>query len=397
MANDLTFNQIATILNSILVQANGVSSLVATDTSSFVTGGAEALKCGYDVLNTAASQVLSKTIFSIRPYSAKFKGLDWTPQQFGNMMRKLTIVDKAFENDPAIDPLQMVDGGSIDPFVLNTVVCQQENFYGTEVFKKAVTIYDWQWDQAMQNAEQLGSFISMIMQNATDMLEQARENLKRMTIVNFIGAVLGNYPNQNIKLVTEYNTYIAASPALTWADICADATEYQRFMRFAYARIATISAMLTERSALYHVSMPTKTIMRHTPYEYQQVYMLAQEKFGMEAQVLADAYHDNYLKYANVETVNFWQSIDTPDEINVTPSYLETTGGNAGEVLKGAAVNKSGIFAVLMDRDACGVIQRNERIKTQPNMRADYNNWWFSAAHEYINSFTENFVVFTLD
>lgn len=397
MANNLTFNQIATILNTILVQANGTSNIVVTDTSDFVTGGAEALKCGYDVLNTTVSQMLSATIFANRPYKAKFGGLDWTPQQYGNMMRKISIIDKAFVDDPAIDPLQIVDGGSVDPFVISTVNAFSENFYGSETFKKAVTIYDWQWDQAMQNAEMLGSFISMIMQNATDMLEQARENLKRMTIVNFIGAVIGNYTNQNIKLVTEYNTYTGASPALTWTDICADATEYQRFMRFAYSRIATISSMLTERSALYHVSMPSKVIMRHTPYEYQQIYMLAQEKFGMEAQVLADAYHDNYLKYANVETVNFWQSIDTPDEINVTPSYLETTGGNAGEILKGAAVNKSGIFAVLMDRDACGLIQRNERIRTQPNMRADYTNWWFSAVHQYINSFTENFVVFTLD
>lgn len=397
MANSLTFDQIATVLNTILVQANGTSSLVVTDTSSFVVGGAEALKCGYDVLNTSVSQMLSKTIFANRPYSAKFKGLEWSPQQFGNMMRKLSIIDKAFVDDPAIDPLQIVDGGSVDPFVITTVAVQQENFVGSSVFKKPVTVYDWQWDQAFSDAESLGSFLSMIMQNATDMLEQARENLKRMTIVNFIGAVLGNYPNQNFKLVTAYNTYINASPALTWADICADATEYQRFMRFAYSRIASISSMLTERSGLFHVSMPGKTIMRHTPYEYQQVYMLAQEKFGMEAQVLADAYHDNYLKYANVETVNFWQSIDTPDEINVTPSYLETTGLNAGEVIQGAAVNQGGIFAVLMDRDAAGVIQRNERVRTQPNMRADYTNWWFSAVHQYINSFTENFVVFTLD
>ena len=398
MANDLTFNQLSTILNSILVQANGTSSIVVTDTSSFITGGQEALKAGYDTLSTAISQVLSKTIFSVRPYSARFKGMEMTIQQYGNMMRKLSVIDKAFEDDDSIDPTVIVDGGSVDPFVINKPLVQQENFYGREVYKKVLTIYDWQLDQAFSGPDQFASFIGMMMQNASDMLEQARENTKRMTLTNLIGAIIGNYStNQQIKLVTAYNTYIGASPALTWADICGDNSHYQRFMRFAYARIAATAALFTERSAKYHVSLSGKTIMRHTPYADQRLYMLGQERYDMEAQVLADAFHDNYLKLADVETVNFWQAIDSPDEIYVTPSYLETTGGNAGTIQKGAAVNQSGIFAVLMDRDACGVVQMNERARTAYNPRGEYTNHFFSVCQQYFNSFTENAVVFTLD
>ena len=398
MANDLSFNQLSTILNSILVQANGTSNIVVTDTSSFITGGQEALKAGYDTLSTAISQVLSKTIFSVRPYNAKFKGMDMTIQQYGNMTRKLSVIDKAFEDDDSIDPVQIVDGGSIDPFTINKPLVQQENFYGMEVYKKVLTIYDWQLDQAFSGPDQFASFIGMMMQNTSDMLEQARENTKRMTLVNLIGAIIGNYStNQQIQLVTEYNTYINASPAMTWADICADNAHYQRFMRFAYSRIATIAALFTERSAKFHVSLAGKTIMRHTPYADQRLYMLGQERYSMEAQVLADAFHDNYLKYADVETVNFWQAINTPDEINVTPSYLETTGGQAGEIVKGAAVNTSGIFAVLMDRDSCGVVQMNERARTAYNPRGEYTNYFFSVCQRYYNSFTENAVVFTLD
>ena len=400
MANELTFNQLAVVLNAITAQATGKTGIAAVDTSSFVTVGQEALKCGYDTLNTAISQVLGKTIFAVRPYTAKFKGLEMSEQQYGNSSRKLSPIDKDFENDPSIDPAQMVDGGSIDPFVISKPLVQQENFYGTEVYKKPLTIYDWQLDQAFSGPDQFGQFVSMMMQNASDMLEQARENTKRMTLVNLIGAVLGHYAaNQNVKLVTEYNAYLGLSgqSALTWAGIKGDAEQYQRFMRFAYARIATVASMLTERSAKYHVSLPNKMIMRHTPYELQRLYMLGQERYDMEAQVLADAFHDNYLKYADVETVNFWQSINTPDTINVTPSYLVTSGENVGTVAKGAAVNKSGIFAVLMDRDAAGVVQVNERTRTAYNARGEYTNYWFSAAMRYYNSFMENCVVFTLD
>ena len=400
MANELTFNQLATILNAITAQATGKTGIAAVDTSSFVTVGQEALKTGYDTLNTAISQVLGKTIFAVRPYTAKFKGLEMSEQQYGNSSRKLSPIDKDFENDPAIDPAQMVDGGSIDPYVISKPLVQQENFYGTEVYKKSLTIYDWQLDQAMRGPDEFGQFVAMMMQNASDMLEQARENTKRMTLANFIGAVLGHYAaNQNVKLVTAYNEYLGLTGqnVLTWAAIKGNAEQYQRFMRFAYARIATIASLLTERSAKYHVSLPDKIIMRHTPYEYQRLYMLGQERYDMEAQVLADAFHDNYLRLADVETVNFWQSINTPDTINVTPSYLIASGTNVGTVAKGAAVNKAGIFAVLMDIDAAGVVQVNERARTQYNARGEYANHWFGAAMKYYNSFTENCVVFTLD
>lgn len=399
MANDLTFNQMSTVLNAIMTQATGIAPLAITDTSSFVTAGQEALKAGYDVLSTAISQVLSKTIFSIRPYTSKFKGMEMTVQQYGNITRKLSPVDKGFVDDPAIDPTLIVDGGSIDPFVISKPLVQQLNWYGMEVFKKPLTVYDWQLDSCFSGPDQFASFISMMMQNASDMLEQARETTKRMTLVNLIGAIIGNYnTNQQIQLVTEYNAYIGSpSPALTWGDICADNDKYQHFMRFAYARIASVASMLTERSVKYHVSLSGKEIMRHSPYADQRLYMLAQEKFSMEAQVLADAFHDNYLRYADVETVNFWQSIDTPDEINVTPAYLETTGGNAGTIQKGAAVNQAGIFAVLTDREACGIVQMNERARTAYNARGEYTNYFFSVCERYFNDFSENAVVFTLD
>ena len=398
MANDLTFNQMSTVLNAIMTQATGLAPLAVTDTSSFVAAGQEALKAGYDTLSTAISQVLSKTIFSIRPYTSKFKGMEMTVQQYGNITRKLSPVDKGFVNDPAIDPTVIVDGGTVDPYIISKPMVQQLNWFGMDVYKKPLTIYDWQLDQAFSGPDQFASFISMMMQNSSDMLEQARETTKRMTLVNLIGAIIGNYStNQQIKLVTEYNTYIGASPALTWADICADNAKYQHFMRFAYARIASVASMLTERSAKYHVSLTGKTIMRHSPYADQRLYMLAQEKFSMEAQVLADAFHDNYLRYADVETANFWQAIDSPDEINVTPAYLETVGANAGTIQKGAAVNQAGIFAVLTDREACGIVQMNERTRTAYNARGEYTNYFFSVCERYFNDFSENAVVFTLD
>lgn len=395
--SDLTFNQLATVLTAITAQATGTSALAVTDTSSFVTVGQTALKAGYDVLNTAISQVLSKTIFSIRPYNGKLRGMEVSEQRFGNITRKLSAIDKPVEQD---NRFNLVDGQSIDPFKVDKPSVLQENFISANIYQKRVTLYKDQLDQAFSGPSEFGSFISLVMQNASDQLEQARETIKRNTLVNLIGAILGQYAaDQNIKLVTEYNAYLGLTGqnVLTWAGIKGDAAQYQRFMRFAYARIATISAMMSERSSKFHANISGKVIMRHTPADRQRMYMLGQERYDMEAQVLADAFHDNYLQYADVETVNFWQAIGTPDAIDVTPSYLVLSGSNAGTVAKGSAVNKTGIFAVLMDEDACGMTNVNEWSDTIWNPDGGYSNWFFHSTGRFWNSFTENAVVFTLD
>mgnify|MGYP006967128456 FL=1 len=397
--NDLTFNQIATVLNSIVAQATGTASLTATDTSSFVTCGQMALKAGYDVLSTSVSQVLSKSIFSVRPYSEKLRGMEVSNQKYGNIVRKLSVVDQPFVED---DRFKIAAGQSIDPFnIIQKPKVVQENFLGANVYEAPLVIYRDQWDQAFSGPTELSQFVSMLMQNMTDRLSQARETCKRDTLVNLIGAILGNYAtNQNIKLVTLYNAYLGLTGqnVMTWADIKGDSTHYQRFMRFAYAKIAAYADLLTERSSLYHVNVGNDVVMRHTPYADQRLYMLAQERYDMEAQVLADAYHDNYLDLADVETVNFWQSIKTPDTINVTPAYLVTaSGANQGTIAKGNAVNKGGIFAVLTDRDACGITAVNEWADSIWNPRAGASYWYFHATWRYWNSFTENALVFTLD
>lgn len=392
-ALDLTFNQLSTVLAAITSQATGQAVLAPVDTSSFISVGQTALKTGYDVLSTAISQVLSRTIFSVRPYTDKFRGLDVTEQQYGNITRKLSMVDKPFEDD---DRIKLVDGQSVDPFKVNKPSVVQENFYGANVYQKSVTMYRDQLDCAFSSPDEFARFLAMVVQNASDMIAQARENTKRATLCNLIGAIIGNYSSQNIKLVTEYNARLGLSGqnVETWATICASADKYKAFMKFAYARIASLSAMLTERSSKYHANITGKVIERHTPYERQRMYMIAQERYGMEAQVLADTFHDNYLRYADVETVNFWQNISNPDTVNVTPSYLNTS---TGAVAVGSAVNKSGVFAVLMDEDAAGVTQVNEWSDSIWNPRGGYTNMFYHFTQKYWNSFTENALVFTLD
>lgn len=389
MANDLTFKQLATVLNSIVSQATGKASITPTNTSEFVAVGQTALLAGYDPVMNAVSQTLSKTIFSVRPYYEKFKGLRVDALRWGNHVRKLNPVDKDFVAD---DRYTLTDGQSVDQYIVRKPEVLQTNYYGGDTFSDYITVFRDQIDNAFTGPEQFGSFLSMVMGNISDKHAQARENLARACLANFIGGKSAGDSSSVIHLLTEYNTQTELS--LT-AKTVYQPDNFAPFMQWAYARVAEVSAMLTERSRKFHINVTGKEVNRHSPYERQKVFMFAPTRYQMEARVLADAFHDNYLRYAANETVNFWQSIDTPDQIQVRPSYLLPSGAIQAAT---DPVTVDNIFAAIVDEEAAGYTIIHEWMAPTPfNARGGYTNMWWHFDRRYWNDFTENGVIFTLD
>lgn len=131
--NNLTFNQISTVLNSVVKQATGKDAIIATNTADFVAVANTALLTGYDNVIQAISQVLSRTIFSVRPYTRKLAGLQVDNITYGNHVRKLQAVDRDFEND---NRQPLTNGQSVDMYKVNKPDVLQTNFYGQTVYEK---------------------------------------------------------------------------------------------------------------------------------------------------------------------------------------------------------------------------------------------------------------------
>lgn len=379
----------ATLLNSIVNQATGKNTMDVTSTSDFVSVANTALGLGIDPVLNAISQVLSKTIFSIRPYSRKFKGLYQDNLKFGNHVRKLNIADSDWEKDLKCD---LSDGASIDDQIVAIPKVLQTNFYGQNIFSRHITLFRDQLNVALQNEDEFQRFITMIMTNASDLIEQAHETTARMTLANFIGGKVKGDADNVIHLVSKYNDI--AGTQLT-ADTVKQPENFVPFMKWVTGYIKTVSDWMTERSQKFHINVTGKEISRHTPYNKQKLYLYSEELNNIDSTVMSSIFNDQYLKMADHEKVGFWQSIDSPDGINVRASYMNGAGVVTVDT-EGTATGN--IFGVLFDEEAIGISTYAQWSAPSPfNARGGYSNIFWHFNDRYYNDFTENGVVFLLD
>ena len=389
MANNLSFDQVSTLLNATLEQVRGVEPVGEITLHNFAAVGQTLLKAGYDNLLNAISVVLSDTYFSIRPYGQKFGGLFVDSQQWGGYVRKIQVVDKeAVDNDE----YDLQDGPGVDHYAINKPLVLQLNFYGGTTYSRDLPIFKNQLDIAFSSAEELGRFWSMLYQNLDDMVTQDRETQARLAVCNFIGGKIKGDADNVVHLVQRYNDI--TGKALTDETVHAP-ENWRDFCLWMFGYIKTLSEQLTERTQKFHINVAGKPISRHTPLDRQKVYLLNTEANMIDTTVMSQAYHDDYLKVVDFETVNFWQGIDTPAAINLKPSYLN---GATGEVVNSPDAVTADIFGIIFDEEAirCTVINEWSQV-TPMNARGGYSVRWDHYTVRWMNDFTENAIVLMLD
>lgn len=389
MANDLSFYQSATILNSLLEQAQGRAPMTAVDETQFVAQAQIALQIGYEGIMNSLSQVLSRTIFSIRPYSRKLSGLYADAIRYGNHVRKINPVDGEFEED---DRSKLVDGQSIDQWRVNKPKALQMNFYGENVYQVSKTFFKDQLDTAFSSSDEFGSFVSMVLQNVSDMIEQKHEVTARATLANLIAGKTEADTNNVIHLITEYKT----EKGITDDNFnYRDPDNFPDFARWLYGFIETLSDKLTERGTLYHMNVINKEINRHTPKEDQVLYLYGPLMNSIKTEVKSLTFNEELLKMIDFEKVNYWQSPAAPQSINIKPNYIDNRGQL---VTEDTAVEVTNIFGVLFDREAAGYTVVNTWSQSTPmNARGGYTNtFWHFTDRPWLD-LTENALVLLLD
>ena len=391
--NNMTFEQAASILNAIHGQVTGEDSIAPVDTSEFISVASKTIAAGYDPVLQAITQMVTRTIFSIRPYERQFRGIMMDSQKWGAIVRKMAISDKDWEDS---QEFALEEGQSIDMFKVNKPNVLQLNFYGAVVYQRHYTIFKDQLDSAFTGPDEFGRFMTMVTQNCMDIIEQTHENIARATIANFVlGKVAAaglDGSDGVVHLVTEYNA--ETGETLTSSTIY-DPDNIGNFVKWVYARIADLTDLMRERSGKFQIQVEGNELNRHSPLDRQKVYLFSKFLEEINARVKADTYHDNFLELSDVEAVTFFQNINDRQKVSGKPTYLATDG-----TLTTPAENVvvDNLLGVIFDEEALGMTVVNQWSATTPlNAAGGYWNMFYHFTERYYNDFTEKGIVLMLD
>lgn len=426
-----TINQIAQVANQINTQAYGADAQTI-DATNFVSVAQTQLLQNYDVLTSAISQVLSKTIFSTRAYDGAFRGLQKDAIKWGNHVRKinymsLDLLDNDEFKNPAVTAGGVQDNSGkvlegVDPWKIRPQGVVQTNFYDGATYSTWGTFWKDQLDQAFSGVDEFGAYVAGLMNERRNELVSTRENLSRTALLNLIAGVLwsdktanansslGAGKKQVIHLLTEYNT--ETGQQLTDKTVYTG-ENYKNFMQWVYARIATVMKLMQVRSSLYHFDITNPrnkadggaeivSLKRHTPRNLLHLYMISDFVNKSETMALSNTFHDDYLKnIGDYETVPFWQTPADTKAINMKCNVLAKATSDKTNYFTRVTpqtVTADNVVGVMFDDEAVGITQMNQwQASTPMNPRGGYSNYFWHETSRYWNDFTENVIVLCLD
>lgn len=387
--NTMATEDVYALLNSLHSQATGKTSLTPTTPADFISMATSTLQAGTDSVYNALMQTIGRTIFSSRPYAAKFGGIQADANRWGGITRKVSIADRDAAAEMAYHP---TDGTAVDQWTIRKSNVLETRYYGTDVYQDWYTTFQDQLINAFQGPDQLGSFVALQAQEMSNKWEQYREELVRQNLSNFIAAKI-SLNNSVYHLLTEYNTLTGQT--LTAADVYKD-PNMAPFFRWVRARINQIARQMTERSTKFQVNITGKEISRHTPLDRQKMYLSADALDIIDAMVNTVTFHDEPLAYADVEAVSYWQAIDAPTSINTTPVYLDASTGAVATAA--SAVSETDVFGVIFDEDAIVYNLRDWIMTNTPlNARGLYWNTFLTVNIQLCQDLTEKGAVLLLD
>lgn len=381
-----------TYVNTLLNQVKGGTNLAAINTGNQVTNFVNTIYGLGDPLMTRLSQLVGRTLMAVRPYEGRLGGIEVTSEEYGWITRKLNFIDDDVEQNMTF---QLTDGQSIDPWIVHKPKVVETQSYGGGQITRHRTIFEDQIKGAFTSAGALDEFISGVLMHFNNQVEQDREQYKRTALINLMGC-LSTYTDRRIYLISEYNT--ATGSSLTATSVFAPAN-FEAFTQWLYGYIQKLIGLMSERSYKYHLNPTTASpvsgnIARQTALRNMRVFMNTGFKADMTARVVANTFNRDELREVQYESVNFWQSINSPTSINVNVKPM-TTAFQEGTA---AAVSLNNVFGLLMDRDALAVSYMNDNTGNSPyNQRGRYYNIFHNEDVKVVQDLSENAVLLLLD
>lgn len=380
--------QIYELMNTVTGEVLGQNDLVAEDLSNVVDVGTSIFNANA-IDNYVKSLVnhIGRVIFVNRPYSGNVPSVLMDGWEYGSVLEKISAeMPNATENES----WQLEDGTSYDPNIFYQPKVEAKFFNKRITFEVPMSFTEMQVKESFSNAEQLNGFISMIY-NAIDKAMTVKiDSLVMRTINNMIGATVhadypesGQYADKSgVKAVNLLYLYKQQNAAA--ADLTADkAITNPEFIRFASYTMGLYESRMSKMSTLFNIGGKA----RFTPSDLLHVVLLTDFASAAGAYLQSDTFHNEFTALPNAELVPYWQASGKGYSFSDTSKINITTADNN-------PVEISGILGVMFDRDALGVCNKDRRVTSYWNAKAEFWNQYAKFDCQYFCDENENFVIF---
>lgn len=410
MARVLTPKDAHALMNEIMKEACGVKAIAVVDSSNFVSAGETVLATGVENTLNALSTVIGRTLMAVRPYKAKLNIINAiNTDMYTNRLRKVSFYSKDPHDAGSLNTDQFSKnlyngyingsnsgGSTASMWVQDKPVALEVNFGGCSTWQECLTTYKYQLKNAFRNESEFNTFISGIMTQKTNDIEMRKESFNRMLLLNAIGATYQSANDEcKVNLTSEFNTKFGTS----YTSVQLRSTHLKEFMQFFVSRIKQDMRKLTINSKLYHMSLSKtvdgvtyNTILRHTPIDKQRLLLYNPLFIEAESYVFPEIFNTKYLDIGKqYEGIDFWQSISTPQKVDVTPAITNANG----QCVKGTNVKLDYVVGLLYDVDALMVDYQLDDVSTTPEeARKHYRNTWWTFCRNAIYDPTENMILY---
>ena len=372
--------QIYNIVNDITGEILGKTDLVKEDLSNIVDVGKEIFDSTSvdNYVRTLVDRV-GKVIFVSRPYSGNTPSVLMDSWDYGAVVEKISCeLPEAVENKS----WDLQDGQDYSPNVFYKPEISAKFFNNKMTFEIDMSFTERQIKSSFASASEINSFLSMIYNAVEKSFTVKIDGLIQRTINNMIAETLAN-DTTGIKAVNLLKMYNVKFGTTLKAK---DSITNKEFIRFASMTMGLYIDRLSRISTLFNIGGKD----RFTSNDMLHVIMLSDFKASANSYLQSDTFHNEFTKLPNAETVPYWQGSGSDFSFEKVSAINVNTSG-------GKTVSKSGILAVMFDRDAVGVSNLDRRVTTNYNAKGEFYNNFFKMDCGAFNDLNENFIVFFVE
>lgn len=382
----LTAKQIYTIVNEVAKQAMGTNAISVVDNAGLVALGNTVLGSDSTKNNfiNALTDRIGRTIVSFRAYNSHFPDFERDSIEWGNILQKIKIAMPEAEEDQSYN---LTDGTSVDMYKINKAKVNQLLFTTESPWQTHITVHLDALEKAFVDYNAMGSFISSMFGEVQNRIELAMENLSIDCVNNYMAEIIkgkDTSPTRVINLVTEYKDKTGVDHTTTPLAALND----EEFLKYVVRRINSLSTTMEYMTTgLFNTPQGDDgAYTRHTPKSEQRMMLFIDLVNALKTNINSKAFNMEQVAIdIPFTTVPFWQSIETPADINIKPA----SGGKD--------IVQSAVMGIIYDREAMGTFKKKYTSLTTPiNAAGKYYNVFYHMLTMFYNDLTENAVVFLL-